>query len=566
MTIDTDRLRRLLNTGRSLVTELDPESVLQRILDEARELTGAQYVALGVMNEERTELERFLTVGLDDPTRAAIGDLPRGRGVLGVLIQEPHPLRLRNVGSHPQSYGFPVGHPPMESFLGVPIVIRGEAWGNLYFTNKRDADEFTEDDELAAVVLADFAATAIDNARTYTRSEQRRLELEQAVRGLEAARDIAGSIGHAGDLDRTLELIVKRGRALVGARTVLIMLREGNELVIAASAGHASDARGRRVPVAGSTSGQVLQRGRPELITDVAARLRIAPDELGVTDAHTALLVPITHRGLGLGVLAAFDRGSTAEPFTQRDQELLQTFAASAGNAVAISRSVEADRLRSAIAAADAERGRWARELHDQTLQALAGLRVGLSGALRSNDPERHVEATRQAIADIEAEITNLRAIISDLRPSLLDDLGLRAALEALVARRREDGLVIDCDVALPLLDGEPADSRDMETTIYRLVQESLTNVIKHAAAHHVHVTVADTGDAVAVEIADDGAGFDTASPSGGFGLAGMRERVFLLGGSLEIESGSDGTVVRATIPTYPSAQHAVSGPDQVAS
>ena len=259
-----------------------------------------------------------------------------------------------------------------------------------------------------------------------------------------------------------------------------------------------------------STSGQVLERGRPELITDVGARLRIAPDELGVPDAHTALLVPMMHRGIGLGVLAAFDRGQDAEPFTAHDEQLLRTFAASAANAVAISRSVEADRLRSAIAASDAERGRWARDLHDQTLQALAGLRVGMSSALRANDLTRYTEATNQAIADIESEIKNLRAIISDLRPSLLDDLGLRTALDALVERRREDGLTIECEFDLPDTADQQPDAEDLETAIYRLVQESLTNVVKHAGASKARVAVLDSGEQVTVEISDDGQGFDT--------------------------------------------------------
>ena len=213
---------------------------------------------MGVLNEQRTELERFLTLGIDDAGRAAIGDLPRGRGVLGVLIQTPHALRLAHVGDHPQSYGFPAGHPVMESFLGVPIMIRGEAWGNLYLTDKQGG-EFTEADETAATVLADFAATAIDNARTYERSEQRRVELEQVVQGLEAARDIADAIGGASELPRLLELVVTRGRALVEARSVLIMLREGDELVVVASAGHARDAVGRRLALERSTSGQVLE-------------------------------------------------------------------------------------------------------------------------------------------------------------------------------------------------------------------------------------------------------------------------------------------------------------------
>lgn len=411
--VERSTLRRLLDVGRALVSELDTEAVLQRILQEAREITGARYVALGVLDEQRIELERFVTAGLDAETYRAIGDLPRGRGVLGVLIEDPRPLRLGDVSAHPQSFGFPPGHPRMSSFLGVPILVRGQAWGNLYLTDKAGGGEFTEADEEAVVVLAQWAATAIENARLYETSEHRRQEAEQAVLGLRAARAITDAIAGLGELDEVLEVIVRRGRALVGARTVLIMLRERDELVVAASAGEVGDATGHRLPISGSTSGQVLRRGRPERVAD-AARLRITPDQLGVPDAHTALLVPMRHRSSAVGVLAAFDRGRDGAPFTAEHEQLLRTFAAAAANAVTIHRSVEADRLRAAIDAAEAERGRWARELHDQTLQALGGLRVGLAAALRRDDAGARATAMRHAVEDIEGEIANLRAIIAD--------------------------------------------------------------------------------------------------------------------------------------------------------
>ena len=551
-----DKLRRLLDVGRALVGELDPEAVLHRILAEARELTGARYAALGVLDESRSELERFLTVGIDPATHHAIGDLPRGRGVLGVLIDDPRALRLADVGEHPRSYGFPPTHPPMHSFLGVPILIRGDAWGNLYLAEKEGGGEFTEEDEEAAVVLSQWAATAIGNARLYEDSERRRDQLERAVRSLEAARDIADAITGASDLDRILELIVKRGRALVDARTVLIMLREGDELVVAASAGHARGARGHRIPMAGSTSGEVLQRGRPERLVDVGSRLRVAPEQLGVRDAHTALIVPVLHRGSGLGVLAAFDHGADADPFTEEDEQLLRTFAASAANAVALSRSVEADRLRSTIAAADAERKRWARELHDQTLQSLGGLRVSLASILGRGDGAAKDERIRQAIEDIEVEIANLRGIISDLRPSLLDDLGLAPAIEAMVDRLDEDGLEITSEVAL----GEAGSGRaeldpELETTVYRIVQEALTNVAKHARAETARVAIALSEGQVLIEVEDDGSGFDADAPTSGFGLAGMRERAYLAGGTLEIGPAQPGTRVRVRLPARYSSE-----------
>jgi len=544
-----DKLRRLLDVGRALVGELDPEAVLHRILEEARELTGARFAAVGVLDKTRSELGRFLTAGIDESTERAIGDLPRGRGVLGVLIEDPRPLRLTDVGGHPRSYGFPVGHPEMHSFLGVPIILRGEAWGNLYLTEKEGGGEFTEEDEEAAVVLAQWAATAIDNARLYEDTERRRHLLERAVTSLEAARDITDAITSASDLDRILELIVKRGRALVDARSLLILLREGDDLVVAASAGHARGARGHRLPVARSTSGQVLQRGRPERIGDVGARLRIGPDELGVREARTALLVPVIHRGTGLGVLAAFDRGPEREPFTEEDEQLLRSFANSAANAVALNRSVEADRLRSAIAGADEERKRWARELHDQTLQSLGGLRVSLASSLGGDDAAAKDERIRQAIEDIELEISNLRRIISDLRPSLLDDLGLVPAIDAMLERWREAGLEVTSEIVLAPKSTEAELDPQLETTAYRVVQEAVTNVAKHAQAKSVRVSLAFAGDELVIEVQDDGVGFDPSERTSGFGLAGMRERVYLAGGSLDIHAADPGTLLRVRMP-----------------
>jgi signal transduction histidine kinase len=563
-----EEIRRLLQVGRSLLGEHDAEAVLEKILHEAREITGARYAALGVLDEARRELQRFLTVGIDADVHREIGDLPRGRGVLGVLIHDPHPLRLADVGQHPQSYGFPMNHPEMRSFLGVPILIRGEGWGNLYLTEKENGGEFTADDEAAVVALAEWAAIAIENARLFEASEGRRKQLERAVRSLEAARDIADAVSGAGDLGRVFELIVKRGRALVDAHTVLIMLREGDDLVVAASAGHAMAAVGHRIPISGSTSGQVLERGRPERVDDVSARLRIAPDAFGVPGTRFALLVPMVHRGIGLGVLSAYDHGEEAGPFTGEDEQLLRTFAASAAQAVALNQSVEADRLRSTIAAADAERGRWARELHDQTLQALGGLRVGLASIVGRGDVDTKDAAVRQAIEDVELEIANLRGIISDLRPSLLDDLGLLPAIEALLDRRREAGLKVISDLALPSSpSGDSGLDPQLETTVYRLVQEALTNVVKHASASTVQVSVRLTGAEVTIEVRDDGVGFDPQTRTAGFGLAGMRERAYLAGGTLALEPAEPGTVLRAWLPVG-TARGAMprSGLDQVAS
>jgi signal transduction histidine kinase len=564
--LDQQQIRRLLDLGRGLVATLDVEQVLDEILQAAREITGARYAALGVLNERRTELGRFIAVGFNQGTRDAIGHLPHGRGVLGVLIDDPQPLRMGKVGSHPQSYGFPDGHPPMDSFLGVPILIRGEPWGNLYLTEKQGG-EFTPADEEAVMILADWAATAIDNARLYETSEQRRVELERAVRGLEATRDVATAIGADTGLERVLELIVKRARALVNANAVLIMLRDGDELVLAAGAGHVIDVHGLRIPIDKSTSGQVLERGQAERISDVATRLRIAAADLGVPDAHTALLVPMAHRGETLGILAVFDHGPEHGAFSEDDEQLLRTFAVTGANAVAMARSVESDRLRSALAAADAERRRWARELHDETLQGLGGLRVLLASVLQRGSATENETAMRQAIEDIETAIGNLRAIITDLRPAALDDLGLRAALSALIERRGRDDITVLSELKLPdPRAGQTRLSPELETTVYRLVQEALTNVVKHARAGTVWVTVTVTeADDVAIEVRDDGVGFAAQGPTSGFGLAGIRERVYLAGGTLEIETGAGtGTSLRARLPAR--ARSEGSGAQQAAS
>ena len=554
-------IRRLLDVGQALVTELDQKAVLDKVLQAAREITGAQYAALGVLDDRRGELEQFLTAGIDEGTHRKIGDLPRGRGVLGALIEHPEPLRLADVGQHPSSYGFPVGHPVMRSFLGVPVLIRGQAWGNLYLTEKDGGGEFTDADEEAAVMLARWAGVAIENARLYEISERRRQELEKAFRGLEATRDVAVAIGGEIGLEHVLELIVKRGRALVGARSLVIMLREAEELVVRASAGHAENVREARLPIAGSTSGQVLQRGQPERITDVGARLRIAPEEFGVPDAQTALLVPMVYRGDAVGILAAFDHGTGQDPFSEDDEQMLRTFAASAATAVALAQSVASDRLRSSLAAADTERRRWARELHDETLQGLGGLRLLLSAALRHDDLEHAQGAMREAVQHIEREAENLRSIITELRPAALDELGLKTALEALLERHHEqNGTEVQGRLELP----EIGDA-ELESTVYRLVQEALTNVAKHARAESVQVTIAGADGQVSIEVQDDGTGFDTDTRTEGFGLAGMRERVSLAGGTLQISSGEQGTLVRVCLPIG-SSDAARSGSQQSAS
>jgi signal transduction histidine kinase len=544
------RLRRLLDVGQSLVAELDVDRLLYRVLDVARELTGARYAALGILDDRREQLERFLTVGIDESTHAAIGDLPRGHGILGILISEPYPLRLHDVGEHPGSYGFPLNHPPMHTFLGVPILIRGEAYGNLYLTEKDDGD-FDDGDEEAATILAGWAAIAIENARLYRDVRSRRDELERTVTTLETTTAIARAVSGETDLQRILELIAKRGRALVAARAMVIELAEGPDLVIQAVAGELDTAMvGERIPIEGSLGGQVLTSRRAERLADAPARLRFRLAEL--VRARTGLLVPLVFRDQAVGVAAAFDRVTGGPEFSAEDERLMEAFAASAATAVAMAQTVETQALERSVEASELERRRWARELHDDSLQELAAIKLRL-GALVRTKPDDLPAGIAQAIEHVDASIRAMRSLITDMRPASLDQLGVQPALDALAERWSAlSGIEIDLDVDLRFQTGDAKDrlAASIETTIYRVVQEALTNVAKHADAQRVSITVVERDGTVEVAVTDDGRGFSGSVPTDGFGLIGMRERIRLTGGRHEIESEAGrGTTVHAWIP-----------------
>jgi signal transduction histidine kinase len=369
--------------------------VLDRVLEVAREFTDAQYAAIGILDETRTHLDDFITSGIDEAGRARIGDLPRGRGVLGLLIANPDPLRLTDVGAHPQSYGFPPGHPPMTTFLGVPIVIRDQAWGNLYLTDKRGGP-FDEGDEETAVLLAAWAAIAVENARLNRQMERRRAELE-----------------------RSLE-------------------------------------------------------------TEAAQR----------------------------------------------------------------------ERLRHSMRSAEAERRRWARELHDDTLQALGGVRVLLASAARNPDADAMRDVVGAAVEQLREEIANLRSMITELRPAVLDALGLAPALDALFERARTaHGLEVEATMSLGSGTGSSRFDPETETALYRVLQESLNNVAQHARAERIEVEVVEAEREIRIAVRDDGEGFDPAHASDGFGLEGMRERLTLAGGRFSIKSSDSGTTVEAVLP-----------------
>jgi signal transduction histidine kinase len=379
-----------------------------------------------------------------------------------------------------------------------------------------------------------------------------RAELERALRGLEATTEIARALGGETDLDRVLETISKRARTLVEARSLIILLEERGELEVAATAGELErDSRGWRLPIEGSMPGRVLRSLEPERVADVGSRLRISPGDLGV-DATAAMLVPLSFSGGAVGVILAFDRLRGGPEFRVEDEWLMASFAASAASAVATAQMVAQDRRLGSIEASERERGRWARELHDETLQGLGGLRVVLSSALRSRSTETLEAAARQAVSQLGGEIESLRSLIAELRPAALDHLGLATALEGLArgGPAREPEVEPHLDLAFER--GEAAErlEPELENTIYRIVQEALTNVAKHARAERVRLRVVERGGAVEIAVQDDGVGFEPGTARAGFGIVGMRERVTMAGGRLEVSPApGGGTLIWAVMP-----------------
>ena len=527
--------RREDGTARSLVTilhellEVDElEEVLRRVLGAAQELTGARYAALGLLNDERNALALFLTVGIDEDERKVIGELPRGRGVLGELITHPRILRLDDLSQHPHSYGFPPGHPGMKTFLGAPIVIGGEVYGNVYMTDKQDGAEFDEADEELLSVLTEYAAIGIHHARRLDQLESRRDELERTVAALGATSEISRALAGEVDLDPILELVARRGRELVAARALVILLPHHAGLRIAHAAGELPD----------------------DLVGQTVAEPSLA-SRLGL-EADSGLYVPLAFRGRRLGMLVALDRLSGGPEFSSADEQLLTSFATTAAVAVGTAQALSAERQRERSAAAEAERRRWARELHDETLQGIAAVRVMLASSRRDDDAELRATVTRAADA-LQGEVDRLRDIIHDVRPSSLDDLGLMAAMEALVARHADDGgPALQLEVDLDHEAGRTPERLhpDVETAIYRIAQEALTNALKHAEAHTVTIAVAEIEGEVGVRVRDDGRGYDPKAITSGFGLVSIHERVELLDGRLRVRSApGEGTTLEARVP-----------------
>ena len=538
-----NRMRALVEAGVAITSELSLDALLQRLVEAAAELTTARYAALGVIDQSGSELESFLTTGMDAETHAAIGELPRGRGILGVLISEDAPLRLHNLGEDPRSVGFPPNHPPMNTFLGVPIHLRGVAYGNLYLTEKAGGADFTEEDQELVGLLASQAAVAIENARLY----------EAATRWskqLESLNEVGNALATEIDLDRLLDLIARRLRELLDARLVTVLLPGGaDEMRFAAVAGdETGQLLGETITRSTSKTGRVLERGQSERVDSVLDDPDIDPHAARLLAARTGLWVPLLVRGRAIGVLAAHDKLGHDVRFTDTDLRLAETFADRAALAVDMSERIASDSLRRAVEAQESERRRIARELHDETGQALTSILLGLKGLEEQLGDADSREAAAELRELVVSTLQDVRRLAVELRPSALDDFGLVAALERLTTSFGEQtGIAIDFETSL-------ADERlpnDVETALYRIVQESLTNVVKHARARHVSILLARQNGAIKVVVEDDGQGFDTSGEApDGFGLVGMRERLALLGGRLEVESGEEsGTTVAAQVP-----------------
>jgi signal transduction histidine kinase len=536
-----DRLRVLVDAGIALSSELSLEALLQRIVETVAELTGARYAALGVIDRAGHALERFLTTGIDPETHAAIGELPRGRGILGVLIRDATPVRLHDIADDPRSVGFPRNHPPMRTFLGVPIVLRGVAYGNLYLTEKEGGADFTEEDEELSQLLTAQAAVAIENARLYESSTR-------WLRQLETLNEIGSALASEVELEPLLALVARRLQELIEARIVLIALPESPEALRVAAAAGDDGLVGMRLELGSSKVARVLERGRTErvdaVVDDPEVDQRLARS-LGIT---SGLYVPLAPRGRPIGVVAAHDKLGADPRFGEGDARLAESLVARAATAVDLSERVSRDALRRVVEAQELERARLARELHDETGQALTSILLGLKSledAVQGEEPREAVTALRELVV---STLQNVRRLAVELRPSALDDFGLGPALERLVATLREQSnLAVDLEARL----GDERLPAEAETALYRIAQEALTNVVKHAAASHVSITLVRKQRSAVVVVEDDGRGFETdTTRADALGLAGMRERVGLVGGTLTVEaSRGSGTTIVAEVP-----------------
>lgn len=522
-----ERVRALLDAVTVIGGDLDLHATLQRVTAAAAHLVGARYGALGVLDSRGDGLSDFITWGVDEDQRAAIGALPRGHGILGLLISDPRPLRLHDLKEHEQSYGFPANHPPMDTFLGVPVRGRAGIFGNLYLTEKEGGGDFTEDDERAVVALANAAGIAIENARLFEQTHRRE-------RWLEATADIQQTLLHERDRAVVLGLVATHGREVAGADLAFIVLEtDDGPLKVEAVSGN-TDLLETQLPRTGPLL-DVLDHG-------ATVRLAAGVPLPGAPEARQALLVPFTGPG-GVGGALVVAATSPHDGVWPLDDEVdaMRGFAAQA--AIALDRA-QAREDRAALAVFS-DRDRIARDLHDLVIQRLFATGLSLQGSARLITKPEVQQRIHDSVDDLDATIRDIRTTIFALSHDQ-QSTDLRAQVGEIVAAATTSlGRAPYLRMDGPLDSSVPDDTRPH---LLAVLVESLSNVARHADATGVDVRVAVDGGQVVVEVTDDGRGF---TPTGReSGLANMRHRAEQIGGRCDIQSvAGEGTTVRWSAP-----------------
>jgi signal transduction histidine kinase len=533
-----ERLRALLDAVVVIGADLDLNSTLDRIITSACELVGARYGALGVVGPDGKRLSRFITHGVTADEIAAIGPLPEGHGLLGLLIDHPEPLRLRDLSEHPRSYGFPAHHPPMKSFLGLPVRTRDQVFGNLYLTEKAGGADFTEDDERVLTALAAAAGVVIDNARLYADTERRR-------RWHEVTAEITQLMLGDYDPHDALRLIARRAREVSGSLVGAVLLTVDDVLVIEAVDGppEFQPYAGRHVPADLPVLGDIM-RGDQQVVIESAAQLvkeHGALTEIPEVEAlGRTIIAPLPPGSLSTGGLLIVAASQNATLAVTVGTDLLRMFANQA--TLALERA-QAQRDRSMIAVLE-DRDRIARDLHDLVIQRLFATGLQLQGMYKTVRPDMQ-ERMGRAVEDIDATITDLRAAIFELhhRPG---EVSLRADVGSLVAEYADAlGFRPRLTCTGPLDTAVPAAVRPQ---ILAAIRESLSNVVRHAQATQVTVEVSVTSDEVVARVTDNGVGLP---PDGRqSGLRNLRERAAALGGAVHIgPNDPTGTAVELRAP-----------------
>ncbi|WP_130343430.1 GAF domain-containing protein [Herbihabitans rhizosphaerae] len=540
-----ERVHRLLNAVVSVASDLSLPDVLYRIVESGCDLVGARYGAIGVIGIDR-QLVEFIHVGIDDELRERIGDLPTGKGILGQLIADPKPLRLKNLHAHPASSGFPRNHPPMRSFLGVPVHVRGEVFGNLYLTEKLDGGEFTEEDVDVVVALAAAAGIAIENARLYAQSSQRE-------RWLRASHQVTTALlGGVADEDG-LRQIAERAMEVAGAVHSAVVMPDdiGDGLLHEMIAGELThDLAQLRLPIADSIAGDVFTSGVSRVLDDfgqaLQSRLSSAMLEsvpMSAKELGPAMLVPLGAGQHLLGVLVlARARGEAR--FEEPEVQMAQAFARQAALSIEFARSQD-DRHRLAVYA---DRDRIARDLHDQVIQRLFAIGMGLQGLSRVMRPYLADRMTG-FVSDLDATIQEIRRTIFSLQEPPDGPVRVRGGVQRLISEMT-GALGFEPTVRL----SGPLDSvvpDEMQQDLLATLRETLSNIVKHAHACSVTVTVTVDRSAteLALRVSDDGPGMPE-QPLRRSGLLNIADRAHRWGGRCDMESASgNGTTVAWVVP-----------------